>query len=91
MGAHTPGETRYSPLKQIDTTNASRLGSAWIVRSRCRRRPQEATPLVLEWRRLWNHELERRFRRRCAHRQGEWRWDPEVNQAAFGRRSAAAS
>ena len=25
----TPGETRYSPLKHIDTTNVSRLGLAW--------------------------------------------------------------
>src|SRR5207249_6763220 len=25
----TPGETRYSPLKQIDTSNVSRLGLAW--------------------------------------------------------------
>ena len=25
----TPGETRYSPLKQIDTTNVNRLGLAW--------------------------------------------------------------
>jgi hypothetical protein len=25
----TPGETRYSPLKQIDATNVRRLGLAW--------------------------------------------------------------
>src|SRR2546430_13998939 len=25
----TPGETRYSPLKQIDSSNVSRLGLAW--------------------------------------------------------------
>ena len=25
----TPGETRYSPLKQINATNVSRLGLAW--------------------------------------------------------------
>ena len=24
-----PGETRYSPLKQIDATNVNRLGLAW--------------------------------------------------------------
>ena len=29
----TPGETRYSPLKQIDTTNVSRLGLAWSYES----------------------------------------------------------
>ena len=26
----TPGETRYSPLRQIDTNNVSRLGVAWL-------------------------------------------------------------
>src|SRR5437868_6975893 len=25
----TPGETRYSPLRQIDASNVSRLGLAW--------------------------------------------------------------
>ena len=25
----TPGETRYSPLKQIDVNNVNRLGLAW--------------------------------------------------------------
>ena len=29
----TPGETRYSPLKQIDATNVSRLGLAWSYES----------------------------------------------------------
>src|SRR5438067_12431374 len=29
----TPGETRYSPLKQIDTTNVSRFGLAGLTTS----------------------------------------------------------
>src|SRR2546427_2294669 len=41
----TPGETRYSPLKQIDTTNVSRLGLAWSYEVGPGGGPQEATPL----------------------------------------------
>src|SRR5262249_31316933 len=43
-----PGETRYSPLKQIDTTNVSRLGLAWSYELGSGGGNQEATPL------FWN-------------------------------------
>ena len=42
----TPGETRYSPLKQIDRNNVSRLGLAWSYEVGPGGGPQEATPLV---------------------------------------------
>src|SRR2546427_4365717 len=44
----TPGETRYSPLKQIDTSNVSRLGLAWSYDAGQGGGNQEATPL------FWN-------------------------------------
>ena len=44
----TPGETRYSPLKQIDTTNVSRLGLAWAYDVGQGGGNQEATQL------FWN-------------------------------------
>src|SRR5437016_10555164 len=47
----TPGETRYSPLKQIDTTNVGRLGLDWSVEVGPGGGPQEATPL------FWNGML----------------------------------
>src|SRR6059036_4363109 len=47
----TPGETRYSPLKQIDTSNVSRLGFAWSYEAGPGGGPQEATPL------FWNGAL----------------------------------
>src|SRR5712691_4617332 len=47
----TPGETRYSPLKQIDTSNVSRLGLAWSYEAGAGGGPQEATPLA------WNGSL----------------------------------
>src|SRR5580765_4615291 len=40
-------ETRYSTLKQIDTTNVSRLGLAWIAEIGPGGGGQEATPLVV--------------------------------------------
>src|SRR5579863_1084756 len=45
------GETRYSPLKQIDTTNVSRLGLAWSFDLGTGGGNQEETPLV------WNGNL----------------------------------
>src|SRR5437867_591330 len=41
----TPGETRYSPLKQIDTTNVSRLGLTWSFDLGAGGGNQEGTPL----------------------------------------------
>src|SRR5437870_1309488 len=47
----TPGETRYSPLKQIDTSNVGRLGLSWSYDVGPGGGPQEATPLA------WNGTL----------------------------------
>src|SRR5439155_25816711 len=47
----TPGETRYSPLRQIDTNNVSRLGVAWLFDIGSGGGYQEATPL------FWNGNL----------------------------------
>src|SRR5262245_35280577 len=42
----TPGETRYSPLKQVDATNVSRLGLAWAHEVGTGGGGQEATLLM---------------------------------------------
>src|ERR671931_332497 len=47
----TPGETRYSPLKQIDASNVKRLGLAWSYEAGPGGGNQEATPL------FWNGAL----------------------------------
>src|SRR5947207_13967109 len=47
----TPGETRFSPLKQIDVSNVSRLGLAWSSDVGTGGGTQEATPL------FWNGTL----------------------------------
>ncbi|HLH44456.1 MAG TPA: PQQ-binding-like beta-propeller repeat protein, partial [Bryobacteraceae bacterium] len=75
-------ETRYSPLKQIDASNASRLGLAWTYAVGAGGGNQEGTPLV------WNNTIYGITTWSVVFaldaRTGEqiWRWDPEINQAA---------
>jgi quinohemoprotein ethanol dehydrogenase len=74
------GETRYSPLKQIDTSNVSRLGPAWSYALGAGGGNQEGTPLV------WNNTLygitswSVVFALDAKTGKELWRWDPEVNQ-----------
>jgi quinohemoprotein ethanol dehydrogenase len=77
-----PGETRFSPLKQIDASNVSRLGLLWSLDLGAGGGNQEATPLerngilysITNWSVVFAVDA----------RTGKqlWRWDPEVNQAA---------
>jgi quinohemoprotein ethanol dehydrogenase len=76
----TPGETRYSPLNQINASNVSRLGLAWSFDVGRGGGNQEATPLysngtlysITNWSIVFAVDA----------RTGKekWRWDPEVNQ-----------
>jgi quinohemoprotein ethanol dehydrogenase len=76
----TQGETRYSPLKQIDTSNVGRLGLAWSYDAGKGGGGQEATPLV------WNNTIfsitnwSIVFAVDARTGKEKWRWDPEVNQ-----------
>src|SRR5579883_2454563 len=75
-------ETRYSPLKQIDTSNVKRLGLEWTYVLGAGGGNQEATPLV------WNNTIYGITSWSVVFavdgRTGKeiWRWDPEVNQEA---------
>ncbi len=72
--------TRYSPLKQIDASNAGRLGLDWTYVIGAGGGNQEGTPLV------WNNTLygitswSVVFAVDARTGQEIWRWDPEVNQ-----------
>jgi quinohemoprotein ethanol dehydrogenase len=74
------GETRYSPLKQIDSTNAKRLGLAWSYVMGAGGGNQESTPL------MWNNTLygittwSVVFALDARTGKELWRWDPDVNQ-----------
>lgn len=74
-------ETRYSPLKQIDAGNASRLAPAWSFDIGVSGGGQEATPLV------WNGVVygitnwSVTFAVDARTGKELWRWDPEVDHA----------
>src|ERR1017187_5997645 len=76
-------ETRYSPLKQIDTSNVKRLGLAWSYAVGAGGANQEGTPLV------WNNTIYGITTWSVVYavdgRTGKeiWRWDPEINQSAI--------
>ena len=75
----TPGETRYSPLNQINASNVARLGLNWSFDVGKGGGNQEATPLyanstlysITNWSVVFAVDA----------RTGKekWRWDPEVN------------
>jgi quinohemoprotein ethanol dehydrogenase len=77
----TPGETRYTPLDQINASNVSRLGFAWSYDLPGRGGGgQEDTPLV------WNGTVfgitnwSVVFALDARTGKEKWRWDPLVNQ-----------
>jgi glucose dehydrogenase len=78
----TQGETRYSPLNQINASNVNRLGLSWTYTVGAGGGNQEATPLV------WNNTIYGITNWSVVFavdaRTGKelWRWDPEVNQPA---------
>ena len=82
----TPGETRFSPLKQIDASNVKRLGLVWSYEVGEGGGDQEATPLV------WNNTIfsvtnwSIVFAVDAKSGKEKWRWDPEVNRQATSSR-----
>src|SRR5918911_110261 len=76
----TPGETRYSPLKQIDRTNVSRLGLTWSYDIGPGGGNQEATPLVHNGTIFGITNWSIVFAVDARTGKEKWRWDPEVNQ-----------
>jgi quinohemoprotein ethanol dehydrogenase len=77
----TPGETRYSPLKQINATNVNRLGLAWSYDLGAGGGGQEATPLVSNGTVYGITNWSIVFAVDAMTGKERWRWDPEVNQA----------
>src|SRR3989441_9399740 len=78
----TPGETRYSPLKQIDTTNVGRLGLAWSYDVGPGGGGQEATPLFYNGTLYSITNWSIVFAVDARTGKEKWRWDPEVNRQA---------
>jgi quinohemoprotein ethanol dehydrogenase len=78
----TPAETRYSPLKQIDTTNVGRLGLAWSYDVGPGGGGQEATPLFYNGTLYSITNWSIVFAVDARTGKEKWRWDPEVNRQA---------
>ncbi len=76
----TQGETRYSTLNQINTTNVSRLGLAWSYDVGRGGGGQEATPLVSNGTLYSITNWSIVFAVDARTGREKWRWDPEVNQ-----------
>src|ERR1039458_617807 len=76
----TPGETRYSPLNQINTTNVGRLGLAWSYDMGSGGGGQEGTPLVSNGTVYGITNWSIVFAVDARTGKEGWRWDPEVNQ-----------
>ncbi len=76
----TPGETRYSPLNQINTSNVSRLGLAWSLEVGRGGGGQEATPLFFNGTLYSITNWSIVFAVDARTGKEKWRWDPEVNQ-----------
>jgi quinohemoprotein ethanol dehydrogenase len=76
-------EQRYSPLKQIDTSNASRLGLAWYYDTGSDRGTVETTPIVsngvmyatLPWSIVVALDAKTGAEK--------WRWDPKIPHVNF--------
>jgi quinohemoprotein ethanol dehydrogenase len=85
---HDYAETHYSPLKQIDSTNASRLGLAWYFDTASESGSEEAVPIVsngtmyvtVTWGVLY--ALDARTG------QLKWSWDPKIGHQNFPPKSA---
>ena len=78
----TQGETRYSPLAQINAANVSRLAPAWSYDLGLGGGPQEATPLVSNGTLYGITNWSIVFAVDARTGKERWRWDPEVNQEA---------
>src|ERR1700682_3856149 len=78
----TPGETRYSPLKQIDAANVSRLGLNWLYEIGPGGGNQEGTLLMSNGTIYGITNWSIVFAVDARTGKEKWRWDPEVNQTA---------
>jgi quinohemoprotein ethanol dehydrogenase len=78
----TTGETRYSPLKQIDATNVGRLGLSWLYEIGPGGGNQEGTLLMANGTLygITNWSIVYAVDARTG--KEKWRWDPEVNRTA---------
>ncbi len=76
-------ETRYSPLKQIDTTNVSRLGLAWYYDTGSLPGTIEATPIISNGTLYGTATWDVVFAVDARTGKEKWRWDPKISHQNF--------
>lgn len=75
--------TRYSPLKQIDTTNVSRLGLAWYYDTASFPGTVEATPIISNGTLYGTATWSVVFAVDARTGKEKWRWDPKIGHQNF--------
>jgi PQQ-dependent dehydrogenase (methanol/ethanol family) len=80
---HDLGDQRYSPLKQIDTSNASRLGLAWYYDTGSSPGTVETTPIIANGMMYGTGTWGILYALDARTGQQKWTWDPKVGHQNF--------
>jgi quinohemoprotein ethanol dehydrogenase len=83
MAGGNYAQTRYSPLKQIDSTNVSRLGLAWYYDTGSQPGTLEATPVISNGTLYATVTWGAVFAVDARTGKEKWRWDPQVGHQNF--------
>ena len=83
MAAGNYSQTRYSPLKQIDASNASRLGLAWYYDTGSLPGTLEASPVISNGTLYGTVTWGVVFAVDARTGKEKWRWDPQLGHQNF--------
>ncbi|HKV05068.1 MAG TPA: PQQ-dependent dehydrogenase, methanol/ethanol family [Candidatus Acidoferrales bacterium] len=80
---HDYADTRYSPLKQIDAANVSRLGLAWYYDTNSFPGTLETTPIISDGTLYGTATWSVVFALDARTGKEKWRWDPQIGHQNF--------
>jgi quinohemoprotein ethanol dehydrogenase len=85
---HDYADTHYSPLSQIDTSNAGKLGLAWYFQTDSDTGTEEATPIVANGTMYVTTAWDLLYALDARTGKLKWSWDPKIGHLNFPRGSA---
>lgn len=85
---HDYGDTHYSPLKEIDTKDAGRLGLAWYFQTDSDQGTEEANPVVANGTMYVTTAWDLLYALDARTGKQKWSWDPKMGHMNFPRGSA---
>jgi PQQ-dependent dehydrogenase (methanol/ethanol family) len=85
---HDYGDTHYSPLGQIDTSNAGKLGLAWYFQTDSDQGTEEANPVVANGTMYVTTAWDLLYAIDARTGKLKWSWDPKIGHMNFPRGSA---